>query len=253
MQQYTFVTPWGKSVKVDARTDRSDYNTLNSCIKEDEYHLKQLGKPGGLFIDIGAHVGGATIAAVARDMRTISVEVLKENVDMIKRNLLLSGLSADRRIEHAAIHHTSDEILYAVYGDSSTTSGFHHEYIGFTMTKPPSKDAHVSEIKTISLDGLFAKYDIDACRILKIDCEGAEWQCFKDVPVEILQKIDYIIGEVHPDTTAPTTRSPLEFIDLLKGQFVDVSTQFGEIGFATAAQKNNHCFNFVLKNTAVQN
>lgn len=251
MKRYQFVTPWGKSVQVDAREDRSDYNTLNSCIKEDEYHLKQLGKPGALFIDIGAHVGGATVAAVARDMRTLSVEVLKENVDMIERNLLLSGLSADQRIEHAAIHHTSNETLYAVYGDASTTSGFHHEYIGFTMTQPPSDTAHVTKIKTISLEDLFQKYNIDACRILKIDCEGAEWQCFRDVPEDLLRRIDYIIGEVHPDTTAPTTRSPLEFVELLKGHFVDVSQQYGEIGFAQAVQEDKHCFNFVLQNKAL--
>lgn len=249
MKRYTFTTPWDVKVSVDAREDRSDYNTLNSCLKEDEYHLKDLGVPGQLFIDIGAHIGGATIAAVSRGMQTLSVEVLEENVAMIGANLLLSGLSTDGRVEHAAIHHTTGETMYAIYGDTQTHSGFHHEFIGFTATQPPAgTDAtRVRAVSSISLPDLFAKYNIAHCRILKIDCEGAEWQCFKDVPVELLDRIDYIIGEVHPDTTFPTERSPLEFLDLLKGRFEDVSTLYNEIGFAAAAEKKSFVFNFVLK------
>ena len=249
MPQYTFTTPWNVKVTTEARADRSDYNTLNSCLKEDEYHLKDLGVPGELFIDIGAHIGGATIAAVTRGMRTISVEVLPENINMIAANLLLSGLSTDERVEHAAIHHTTGETMYAVYGDKSTESGFHHEFIGFTVTKPLDNVAveRLMPITTISLPDLFDKYRVDRCRIVKIDCEGAEWQCFKDVPVELLDRIDYIIGEVHPDTTAPTERSPLEFIELLKGRFEDVSTQYGELGFANAVAQRQFVFNFVLK------
>jgi FkbM family methyltransferase len=249
MDTYTFKTPWGKTVNVVGRKDRSDYNTLNSCIKEDEYHLKQLGVPNTLFIDIGAHVGGATIAAVARGMDTLSVEVLPENVSMIGQNLLLSGLSTDNRVEPSAIHHTSGETIYVIYGDKDTTSGFHHEFIGFTTTQPPADTdpSRVHAVQTISLPGLFEKYNINHCRILKIDCEGAEWQCFRDVPLDILDRIDYIIGEIHPDTTAATERSPIEFLKLLKNRFVDVSTEFGEIGFQKAADTRNFCFNFVLK------
>ena len=249
MQTYTFTTPWGKTVKTVGRTDRSDYNTLNSCIKEDEYHLAKLGTTDGLFIDIGAHVGGATIAAVARGMKTLSVEVLPENVDMIAKNLLLSGLSTDNRIEASAIHHTSGESIYVIYGDNNTTSGFHHEFIGFTTTAPPADTdpSRLHVVQTISIPDLFQKYNIEHCRILKIDCEGAEWQCFKDLSVDILDRIDYIIGEIHPDTTARTERSPIEFISLLKDRFVDVSTDFGELGFAKAVEDRNFCFNFVLK------
>jgi FkbM family methyltransferase len=254
MPLYTFQTPWGISKTVEARADRSDYNTLNSCLKEDEYHLKALGVPGQLFIDIGAHIGGATIAAVARGMNTISVEVLPENVEMIGKNLLLSGLSTDKRVEHAAIHHTTGETMYAIYGDQETESGFHHEFIGFTSSKPLDNvdPARIREVKSISLPDLFEKYEVDHCRILKIDCEGAEWQCFKDVPEDVLDRIDYIIGEVHPDTTAPTERSPAAFLDLLKGRFIDVSTKFNEIGFKKAVETKQFCFNFVLENTRVQ-
>lgn len=249
MQNYTFTTPWGATVQVQGRQHRSDYNTLNSCLKEDEYHLQKLGKSGEVFVDIGAHVGGATIAAVSCGMRTVSVEVLEENADMIAKNLLLSGLSTDGRLETAAIHHTSGETIYAVYGDQQTESGFHHEFIGHTTTKvnEDTSKSRVRAVPTISLPDLFAKYNIDRCHILKIDCEGAEWQCFKNVADDVLDRIEYIIGEIHPDTTAPTERSPLEFLDVLKNKFTDVSTQYGEIGFADAVKQKKFCFNFVLK------
>lgn len=249
MQYYTFKTPWDKNVVVVGRVGRSDYNTLNSCLGEDEYHLQKLGKAGDLFIDIGAHVGGATIAAVSCGMRTISVEVLEENANIIAENLRLSGLSTDGRLEKAAIHHTSGETIFAIYGDQSTESGFHHEFIGQTAADRPTNTTadRVRAVPTISLPDLFAKYQVEDCRILKIDCEGAEWQCFKDVPDDVLDRIEYIIGEIHPDTTAPTERSPMEFLTLLKNKFTDVSTQYGEIGFVDAVKKKKFCFNFVLK------
>jgi len=246
MQQYTFTTPWGVKVQTQARANRSDFNTLNSCLAHDEYHLNELGVPCEVFVDIGAHIGGATVAAVARGMTTLSVEVLPENIDMIGGNLLLSGLSTDNRVEHAAIHHTTGDTVYAIYGDQNTESGFHHEFIGFTV-KQPLDDKHCIAVPTISLPILFAKYGIYRCHILKIDCEGAEWQCFKDVPEDVLNRINYIVGEVHPDTTAPVERSPIEFLGLLKGLFMDVSADFGEIGFEKAARDGNFVFNFVLK------
>ncbi len=245
-ETYEFTTPWGASVSVVGRKGKNDYNTLCSCIKHDEYHIQQLGKQGELFIDIGAHVGGATIAAAQFGMKTISVEIFPENVELITQNLALSGLSPDDRIVAKAIHHTAGQQISMIYGDPTTESGLHHQFIGSTTDKVPANVARnrVKMVPTTSLVELFAK--IDRCRILKIDCEGAEWQCFKNVPDSIFDRIDFIVGELHmvPDAKAS---SPLDFLKLFRNKFDDVSTEFGEVGFQAAAAQNVGIFNFVLR------
>ncbi len=246
-ETYQFTTPWGSTVSVVGRKNKNDYNTLCSCIQHDEYHIQQIGaKRDDVFIDIGAHVGGATIAAANFGMKTVSVEIFPENVKLITENLALSGLSPDDRIVAKAIHHTAGQQINMIYGDTTTESGLHHQFIGSTTDTVPTNVARnrVQAVTTTSLVELFAK--IDRCRILKIDCEGAEWQCFKNVPDSIFDRIDYIVGELHmvPDAK---TNNPLDFLKLFRNKFDDVSTEFKEIGFKTAAENNTGIFNFVLR------
>jgi hypothetical protein len=46
----------------------------------------------------------------------------------------------------------------------------------------------------VSLDSLLAKYGIDRVALLKIDCEGCEYQ-FLDTPA--VARVDRILGEFH--------------------------------------------------------
>lgn len=48
-----------------------------------------------------------------------------------------------------------------------------------------------------SLNGLFHQYKINRCDFLKIDCEGSEYEIFKNTSSETLKKIKYIVFEIH--------------------------------------------------------
>jgi len=48
-----------------------------------------------------------------------------------------------------------------------------------------------------SLETVFRKLKINDCDFLKIDCEGCEYQIFKDVSKKTLSRIKYIAMEVH--------------------------------------------------------
>jgi len=63
------------------------------------------------------------------------------------------------------------------------------------------------EVTATSLDSLFSRHQIDACDLLKIDAEGAEYEMLYAASDATLERVALITGEYHdvqPDD--PTTR-----------------------------------------------
>ncbi|MBL0337298.1 MAG: FkbM family methyltransferase [Chitinophagaceae bacterium] len=50
-------------------------------------------------------------------------------------------------------------------------------------------------VESISLDDIFSRIDI--CDLLKIDCEGSEYEIFYSAKPDTLKKINRIVGEFH--------------------------------------------------------
>lgn len=223
-KQYTYTTPWGSILKSECRPDKNDYNTAISILQEDEYFLSKLPLLQGTCLDIGSFIGNAACAMIDRGATVRIVEILPENIEMIKRNLSINGMTDKAKIYHAAISNKTGDTIEAYYTKPDSVSGKHHQFVGHTIPGGLQANAPSLKIQTISLDDLVN--DLDTIPLLKIDCEGGEWSCFEGASLESLQKINYIVGELHCYWNW-IDRSMKDFIDLLKGQFVDISNQFG--------------------------
>jgi FkbM family methyltransferase len=55
----------------------------------------------------------------------------------------------------------------------------------------------ISDVQTISLEDIFSQNEIENCKLLKIDVEGAEYEVFKTFPKEKLNNIKNIGIEFH--------------------------------------------------------
>ncbi|MGC8615414.1 MAG: FkbM family methyltransferase, partial [Thermoprotei archaeon] len=53
------------------------------------------------------------------------------------------------------------------------------------------------KVKKISLPTLMGEYGIDKVSLLKMDCEGCEYEVIRTTPTNILERIDSIILEYH--------------------------------------------------------
>ena len=211
-------TKWGSKLQMHYREGRSDWNTVLAILQQDEYLFHKLPFVRGVGIDLGAHIGTATIAMASLGMQVISVEILPENIEMIQKNLDINGLKS--RIYHRAVGGNDTDILHLEYTNPSTETGFVHEFIGQAKV-----DALGPGIQTISLDTIFAENQINRCNILKTDCEGGEWPAFEKVSSDTLRKIDWIVGEIHGRTRD-------EFVKLLGGIFEDVTSTYMSPGAA---------------------
>ena len=55
------------------------------------------------------------------------------------------------------------------------------------------------EISTITLKNIFEENNLKKCSLLKIDCEGAEYEIFESATSDLLKKIKIICMEYHPN------------------------------------------------------
>lgn len=142
-------------------------------------------KPNDTIIDIGAHIGLFSVYAsqYCSDGKIFSFEPIKENYELLDNNIKLNSLK-NIKIFNFAVSGNSNPIKLFINQDEAAHS----------MLFESSKSIIVN---SISLQKLFDENKIEFCDLLKLDCEGAEYEIIKNLPSEYFKKIDKIIMEYH--------------------------------------------------------
>ena len=170
----------GQSVQMHTRPGTNDHNVCFSILTEDEYRIDDLKPMSGLALDVGAHIGAATVAlcALNPDLRVIAIEALPANVRLLRKN---TAPYADRvTVIHAAagtnpvVRWNGKDRTHRFIGNQFGTGGV--AYFG----------------DTVSLSEIVEQYG--PVRFLKIDCEGCE-ATFLDDPA--IADVEWIAGEFH--------------------------------------------------------
>lgn len=223
----TFVTPWGIEVTVYTREGTNDWNTLYSCIAQDEYKIGDLDyEAGNVCVDIGAHGGGCSLAMLSRGFKVIAVEPLPENAELIMKNIEANGWEKNFTLHNKAINEKSGKKVVLRYGNEQTESGFHHRFIGNTVDSSDWQpglwnQGKEIEVDTVTIDEILK--NVKKVALLKIDCEGAEWSAFTNVSADSLGKIQKITAELH---ALPTTKKMYdEFHDLIGRDFINTTNE----------------------------
>jgi FkbM family methyltransferase len=184
-----FRTPRGVMVTLIYRRDSSDWNTLWSCLNEDEYRLKGL-RLEGTALDIGAHIGGATVALAVDnpELHIIAVEAVPPNVELLRQNVELNGLTERVSVVAAAAGKGGRTTIR--WGFEGNESADHHAFIGNSLL--PGKTKH----RTLKVDSLSLGQIINSRQIsfAKVDCEGCEYEVLRG---PALAQIALIRGELH--------------------------------------------------------
>ena len=155
------------------------------------YNLDSLGidiRDGDVIVDIGAQKGTFTLLAASRNRnaKTYSYEPQEGNYKMLAKNIKGNNLRNSKAFNLAVSDHDGEIAFY----ESSINNGGHSafEYEG-NMRKTISP--------CITLSAVFRENSISHCRLLKLDCEGSEYNILFSAPREILMGTDYIIMEIH--------------------------------------------------------
>jgi FkbM family methyltransferase len=182
--------------------DNSD--TIKEIFK-DNYKVLEYAVPfelGDVVIDIGANIGAFSImlAKLFPETTIYSVEPVAETYIKLCKNIELNKLVNIIPINAAITDR--DRVVKIIYDPTGT--GGASAYV---------KDITGNHSKTyvggITLTELFDQFNIEKCKLLKIDCEGAEYDilygCYK------LKQIEYLVGEFHTNSSLQEQgRSPEE-------------------------------------------
>jgi FkbM family methyltransferase len=148
-------------------------------------------KDSEVIIDIGAHKGIFSVYAAlqAEDVRVFSYEPVPLNFELLTHNIRLNGLTQRVKAYNFAVA-AENKIKTLFVRDGTKDSATHSFYQRTKGDKP-------IEVKCITLQDILAEHGIDKCHLLKLDCQGAEYEILLNAPKELLHRIERIAMEYH--------------------------------------------------------
>lgn len=153
-----------------------DKGTLKSETNPNYYQIPINPK---IVVDIGAHIGGTSILAASLGAIVYAYEPEKENFKILKENIKINNLKNKIHCFQKGVGIPGKRKLYF----DPTNSG------NATLK---SNDCSFQEVNIITIQDVFK--NIPHCDLLKSDCEGAEYEFIKDIPIK---KIKQISMELH--------------------------------------------------------
>lgn len=153
-----------------------------------------------VIIDIGANIGVYSIfAAQSEDTVVYAYEPMSDNFDLLKENIKINKL--ENRIFPFNFGIAARKERRKLYlGESPFHSFLSVEESPFNALYNNIKESQRQkylEINCVSLKDVFDENKIVSCDILKIDCEGAEYEILYNLPQSYFSRIKKIKLEYH--------------------------------------------------------
>ena len=146
-------------------------------------------QPGWVVVDIGAAIGEFTVEAALAGARVHAFEPNAGSINILRQNLRANSLNGVETYNlgvwsqsgEIPLHFYNDEPLQAASGQRADVE---------------TEDIKSTSIGVISLPELLEKVG-EPINLLKLDCEGAEYEILLDQAPEVFEKIERIVMEYH--------------------------------------------------------
>jgi FkbM family methyltransferase len=166
----------------------------------DECYTKGLMHPvpaGATVIDVGANAGFFSLFAASQvaGVRIVAYEPVAANFHLLDANRRRNPHVRLECVRAAVCGHTGTVELGVESAEDVTTAA---SIIAHAESRPERVT-----VACVNLADVLAAHRIDRCNLLKMDCEGAEYEILMHCPEESLQRIEQAAIEVHAGD-APT-------------------------------------------------
>jgi FkbM family methyltransferase len=232
---------------------------FNDVVGRNEYRLPDQFAPADVVIDVGAHIGAFAHAALQRGCRQVwSFEPDRDNCRLAAAHLRPAIDAGWLRLSQQAVwrsdrddeqlrfdgYHPFPASFIGMEGLINTGNGSVLWGIGEPVDKV-SLDAVIDAVTGGEhAGGEHAGGEDRRVRLLKLDCEGAEWPIL--LTSTRLQRIDEIVGEFHElgagalEIGEERPRTPLVFSSDRVAAFTidELSRWLGEAGFRVTHRRH---------------
>lgn len=167
-----------------------DFMTLyiyNEIFVEKSYDYPSLKIENPLIIDIGANTGlfSLRMKELYPKSRIYCYEPFRNNFEQLSRNIQLSNLKEVEMIEKGVGGTTRTEKLFL----NKSNLGGHSLY------EQEARSSEYVSIEIIGIQDLMNTLSSGRIHLMKMDCEGAEYEIIKAINQELASKIEIILFE----------------------------------------------------------
>jgi FkbM family methyltransferase len=150
---------------------------------------------GMTVVDVGANQGFFSLYAASKGATVCAFEPCTENFEILKWNVENNCFGDQVKMFNAAVTGTQGQVPLFVFEDTSgeidlatvTTS---NKYVGGARVQTRCTES-------VTLDSLINDLSISKCDLLKMDCEGAEYEILRSTSRDSFRKIARIVMECH--------------------------------------------------------
>jgi len=199
------------------QSDPSELWCIDEIVTNNDYILDQfVNQKNKVFVDIGANCGVATIILAKQNPESIvySFEPDKNVFEIVKLNVENNNLKNVRLFNMAITNNDINTLTlcqHPRYSGGNTTYSNVNELKQFFSSNITHYD-----VECTSIDRLMSKYNIDEIELLKIDCEGAEYDIIFGSENIKQGKIRNMVGEFHNLRYNKVTHSAEELLTYSK-------------------------------------
>lgn len=171
-------------------TSKSDRYVFNEVFGDNSLYghplvVKYLNN--GVVIDVGAHKGYFSLFASGHAKKVIAVEPVKFNYSYLIKHQLANFVTNISAVNRALGSSRGYANIHLSRITDARNSIYKTDFVG---------DSNVETVETITIPDLLEKFSIENIDLLKIDCEGCEYDLLLSSALWI-QKVSSIVLEIH--------------------------------------------------------
>ncbi|MBI4976113.1 MAG: FkbM family methyltransferase [Spirochaetes bacterium] len=159
--------------------------------EERNYNLDRIMfEAGDIIVDIGANVGVVSIyLAKCFPFTTVyAYEPVPDNYRHLTMNIAANGVTNIKPFNRAVTADGRDITINVSFDNSG----------GATAWAPKADDIKYDQIPSTTVDTILTENRISKCKLLKIDCEGGEYEAL--LHARKLSRVEYLSGEFHTNS-----------------------------------------------------
>ncbi len=177
-------------LSLTVRTGTSDTPVFNDIWMGGVYDAPSLDwKKVRTVIDVGAHIGTFALYALRRNPNVVvyACEPEPSNAEILCLNVTQNHLENDVFIEEKGVADAPGTLTLNVMPQRGESNSLYRQ----------TENSIRVDIPVTTLHELFTKYAIEHCDLLKMNCEGAEYEIFYTLTPEYFARIDAMIINYH--------------------------------------------------------